>query len=406
MKEYEDEMLDEPEDGSETSVTINSRKERIKSGLHFTRFVLMLIMIVAALILLFSNRDNINVDNLRRLAAKIDIGVSSVKNTDNAVIDYDYNSSAVTAVYKDGIARVTGENLVIMDNMGNQFQSVLTGFNTPALITTKKYVIAYDCGGNRLIVTNSFTVLFEKTFSDNIVSVSMNNNGYFSVITESDAYKNKLYVFSSDFREIYKISSMTRYLICADVSDDNNHIAVSSIYVKDENIIPQINYYKFNSEDAVWEHNFDDDLAIAIKIKDDGSVSALFEWGVCILDSKGNEKYRYNFENKILQAYYLGNSRHNVAVVSDSVSGNSQIHVFSDSGKTISDIDTDFNIISIDVYSDRIAVLTVNSLYVYSTSGKLLYERENKSNGMRILFSSRNAVLVVSASGAVYNLID
>ena len=97
----------EQDDLMDMSEQQGSKKERIKSKIRFSRFLLLFVAAVFALVLLFVNKDKLNADNFRRLAAKIDIGLSSDKSTDNSVIDYDYNSSGVVGVYKDGIARVT-----------------------------------------------------------------------------------------------------------------------------------------------------------------------------------------------------------------------------------------------------------------------------------------------------------
>ncbi len=378
----------------------------IKSGLRFARFVMLLMMAVCALILLFVNRDKINMDNLKRLLAKFDMGVSNVETSDNAVIDFDYDSTGTIDVYKDGLARVTSDNLVIMDNMGTQFQSMLTGYNNPAIITTDKYVLVYDRGGTRLAVTNSFTVLFETIFDDNIVYVSMNESGYFVVITESVAYKNKLTVFNSNFKEIYKINSLNRYLLCADISPDNNKIIVSSLYVKDSNSIPQLNCYKLNSEDSLWDVNYADNVAVNVVCKYDGSYAALYEWGISIVDSKGNEKYKYEFGNRILQNYYIDQGKNNIVIMSDSISGNSELLAFNNNGKTISTINFDNNVLSIDIMGDRISVLTRDEVLLYSISGKLISKRENSNDGTKVLFSDKNSVLSISASSAVYNVLD
>ena len=154
--EFEVEQFD-IDDQTETQMT---KTEKVKSGLRFARFLLLLIMVLAALVLLFANKDKINSDNFKRLFAKIDIGMSSAEQSDNSIIGFDYDANSVIGVYKDGIARVTSDSLSIIDNIGTQFQNVLTGFNSPALITTDKYVLTYDRGGNKLIVTNSFAVLY------------------------------------------------------------------------------------------------------------------------------------------------------------------------------------------------------------------------------------------------------
>lgn len=382
-----------------------SKKEKVKSGIRFTRFLLLLIMVLAALILLFANKDKINADNFRRLAAKIDIGISSVESTDKSLISFDYDSDSVIDVYKDGIARVTSDNLAIIDNIGTQFQSVLTGFNRPALITTDKYVLTYDRGGKRLIVTNSFTVLFEKSFEDNIVCVSMNDNGWFAVVTESEAYKNKLTVYNSSFEEVYKINSMTRYILSTDISNDNKHIVVSSVYAKDENITPQLNYYKLSSEESLWNVDFEKSVAVSVVAKDDGSVAALFEWGVCILDSKGKEKYRYEFSNKMLQTFNIERGRYNTVIISESTSGDSEILVFDNNGKQVANQKTDYTALSVDMESDRLAVISFENMYIYTASGKLIMQRENPNDATHILFSDKNSFLSVGSSGVVFNVI-
>lgn len=389
----------------EQEINQSDEKEKVKTGIRFIRFLLLLVMVLSALVLLFANKDKLNIDNFKRLASKIDLGVSSSEKTDMSRIEFDYNSEGVIGVYKDGIARVTGDNLSIIDNMGTQFQSVLTGFTNPAMITTSKYVLTYDRGGNKLIITNSFSVLFEKAFEDNIVDVSMNDSGYFIVITESKAYKNKLMVFDSDFKEIYIINSMSRYIISADISNDNKHLALSCLNVKDSNVIPQIMYYKINEEESLWTCDFEENVAVSVKAKDDGSVCAVFEWGICIFDSKGKEKYRYEFGNKILQCCYIDDGKYNVVVLSESLNGNSEIYVFDGNGKKISDTITDYNALSVDMNSDRIAVASFEKLYVYTATGKIVDERENPNDADAVLFSDKDSVLTISSSDVVYNVI-
>ena len=62
----------------------DSKKEKIKSKIRFARFLLLFVAAVFAIVLLFINKDKLNADNFRRLAAKIDIGFSSDKSEDNS----------------------------------------------------------------------------------------------------------------------------------------------------------------------------------------------------------------------------------------------------------------------------------------------------------------------------------
>ncbi len=379
---------------------------RLKTTLRFIRFLMLFAAVIAALVVLLVNRDKLNSDNFKRLLAKIDIGMSSDRSLEGSVIDFDYNSSGSVAAFKDGVARVTSDTLVIMDNAGSQFQSVVTGFNEPALLTTDKYVMTYDRGGKRLIITNSFAVLFDHSFEDNIVTAAMNDSGCFAVVTESEAYKNKLIVFDSSFNEIYRINSMSRYILAVGLSEDGKHAAVSSYYVENDNMTPQINYYKFNSETAQWTSEYEQSVAVDIACRSDGTVAALFEWGVSVVDSKGREKCRYEFGSRIPQAYRLGDDKYNAVASGDSKNGSSTVTVFDSGGRTLSETDVGATVLSLDLHGDRMAVLTAEKVLIYTVSGKLICEKENESDGSQIIFSGKNAVLVVSGSDIVYNLID
>jgi hypothetical protein len=381
--------------------------ERPKSALRFARYLLLLIMVTMALLFIFTNKDKINMDNFRRLLAKIDIGISLGSEIDDTQIDFEYRENSVTRVYKDGIARLTGERLSIMDNRGTQFLNVLSGFEQPQLIANNKYVLAYDSGGTELIVTNSFAVLFEKTFSDKIINASMNDSGYFAVVTQSDGYKSSVYVFNSKFEEIFKWDSLSRYIVDVEVAHNNDAIAVSTLYSEGEAIMPQINYFEFSDENITWSVDFDETVSPAISCKSDGTICAIFEWGVCFIDNKGREKSRYQFEQNLVQNFDIDDEKYNAFVLSHSVSGNSTLVVLDNNGIMISSTEIDEYIKSVDVMGDKVALLSTNNVMALNIlSGKISWQRENSSNGVDVFFSDKSSVLVVSEISAVYNIIN
>ena len=364
-------------------------------------------MVTMALLFIFTNKDKINMDNFRRLLAKIDIGISLGSEIDDTQIDFEYRENSVTSVYKDGIARLTGERLSIMDNRGTQFLNVLSGFEQPQLIANNKYVLAYDSGGTELIVTNSFAVLFEKTFSDKIINASMNDSGYFAVVTQSDGYKSSVYVFNSKFEEIFKWDSLSRYIVDVEVAHNNDAIAVSTLYSEGEAIMPQINYFEFSDENISWSVDFDETVSPAISCKSDGTVCAIFEWGVCFIDNKGREKSRYQFEQNLVQNFDIDDEKYNAFVLSHSVSGNSTLVVLDNNGIMISSTEIDEYIKSVDVMGDKVALLSANNVMALNIlSGKISWQRENSSNGVDVFFSDKSSVLVVSEISAVYNIIN
>ena len=199
---------------------------------------------------------------------------------------------------------------------------------------------------------------------------------------------------------------MTRYILDVDISADNKYAIVSSYYIEGENATPQINCFRFDKSESVWNHDFDGSVAVDVKYESNGSVIALFEWGISILDSKGNEKNRIEFSSKIPQAYCFSGGKYNAIALGESKNGASQISVFDNNGKTVGNIELDSTALSVAVSGDRVAVLTRTHIRVYTALGNVVFERDNKNDGTKIVFSDKNSVLVVSDSDIVYNLVN
>ena len=232
----------------------------------------------------------------------------------------------------------------------------------------------------------------------------MNDSGFIAVVTQSEAYKNHVFVFDSSFKEVYKINSLTRYIVDVDVSSDSKRIVVSSVYSEKERLVPQVNSYALSSEKVQWTANFSDSVAVDVCLKSDGSTVALFDWGFCFLNKDGKEMKRFEFENNILQHYVINKGKTNVAVISGSQNGTSKVVVLNNEGERLSAFDFDFSVLSVDAFSDRITFLSAGDIYLYNSKGKMLSKRKSDGVVDEIYFSDSNAVVTVGASHVVYNI--
>lgn len=372
-----------------------------KSTIKFIRYLLLLIMVMVALIFLFANRDQINGDNFRRLVAKINIGFSATGSADGEV-HFDTASSGETVVYKDGFAHATVEKLIVTDKNGTEFQNTQLGFRNPVLTANNRYIFIYDSGGTGLMVADSFSVLFEKQMEDPIISAKMNRNGSIVVVTEGDGYLAKVYVFDASFKEIYRYRSLNRYILDAVVSADNKGLAVSAMNIEGANIVPEIMYFKLSKEAVQWTVSFEESPCVDIAMKDDGTICALFKWGMVSLSNKGKELGRYQLDSQALQCYSLADDNENIFVVSAAENGHGTVVICNEKGKVEKTITLDHYVIALDYYNGRIAVLGNQMAGVYNRSGKLLWEGQPE-RATDIALMGRNAVVVVSETKCVYN---
>ena len=390
MRRREDEYYEEEQQEASSS--------RPKSTIKYIRYLLLLVMVMVALILLFSNREQISGDNFRRLMAKINLGVSS-----GAVESGKLQLGAGdTVVYKDGFAHVSVEKLIITDKNGTEFQNTKLGYRAPCISANNRYVLVYDSDGAGLMVADSFSVLFEKQMEDNIITARMNKDGYLVVVTEGDGFLAKVYVFDSSYKEIYRYRSLNRYIIDAAVSADNKSVYLSAMNSSKSDISSEILCFKLNKEEVQWSVSFDQSPCVRLMVKENGTVCGLFSWGMVSLNTKGKELGRYSFENQVLQCYSMDDSSRNIFVVSATDNSDAKVIVCNEKGKIKETIDLEYYAVDVDYSDGRIAILGNMKCAVFNRNGKQIWEG-NTETAEEIFFMDKNAVVVVSETDCVYN---
>lgn len=372
--------------------------------LRFTRYLLLCILVISIAVTIVKNRDSFNVDNLRRLFAKIDIGISYRGDVDGKQVELSYADDSSVATFKDGMAYLTPSKLTIMDNLGTVFMATETGFTHPELVASDKYCIAFDRGGNHLIVTNSFAVVFDITFKESISYVSLNSVGYLAVITTGGGYKNTLYVYDSSFKEIYVWHSNDRYLLSVAVSTDRKNAALSCYNVKDAANVPELVGLKFDSEEIAWNMPLDHGLPLDIRYKNSSLIAAVHTDALVFYNSKGKTENTYEFEKSFLQHFRLDHPDFTVLVSAAGRRGNSTVYVVNNRGKVTATHECDTMIEAMDLKQDKIAMITDEKVLVCSSaSGKTVFEKESLTNAQTVCFGGKNCVLDIYKTYAVYN---
>ena len=407
-EEYDEEFDDEEEevqDGEERAVSKKFLK-RSRFALRFGRYSLLAVLAVFLIGFLIANRDNISIDNLRRLFAKIDVNVTASSGGADAPIPFDFDSDAVVGTFKDGLVRLTPSRLTIMDSRGTEFFTTNTGFSAPRLLTTGRFVIAYDCGGNRLVVTNSFSVVFEKTLEEPILTVTANEKGHIAVITMGDRHKNTLHIFGNRFEEIFTWQSAERYLLSAALSAGGDRVALSCYNTADAGNNAEIVCIRTGKDEIYWETPVSS-LPIAISYKDGSTLAALFSDRLAFYGGKGKEENVWSLAHNFIQKFDLSPENRSVLVLSDGKLGDSVIYTVDNKGKALQETALETLVSDLDVRDDKVAALGENETIILSLSSlRITHRMENEGNIRKVRLGHGNVLFDIYATKAVYNNIE
>ncbi|MBQ3085233.1 MAG: hypothetical protein IJC46_07290 [Clostridia bacterium] len=401
MRKEEDEILEEI---AEEEKNEKAKDSRSRLTLRYVRYLLLLIMVMVSLIFLFANRDQITTDNFRRLMAKINMTFSASVE-DNGEVLFETANKGQTVVFKDGFAHATVEKLVVTDRAGSEFQSSRLGYRNPILMANDRYVMAYDSGGTGVMIADSFSVLFEATMDNNIITADMAADGSLVVVTEGDGYLSKIYVYNSSFKEVYNYKSLNRYVLDAALSPKGDALAVACMNIDGAEIVSEILYFKLSEESMQWNTTFGEDPCVDLTIKGNGNICGLFEWGMVSLDDDGKEQGRFDMQNQSLQCYSMKDSICNVFVLSAAENGDGTVYVCDENGAEMYQISLDFYAVKIDYVQGNVAVLGNQASRVFDSEGKALWS-DVPERAVDIMLMGKSTVVVVSDMKCVYNKID
>lgn len=370
--------------------------------LRFFRYLLLCILVLWLSLTVILNRDNINMDNLRRLFAKIDIGVSSAKEEDGTQIELTYEEDVRVASFKDGLAHLTPSELTVLDNQGTVFLKAQTGFGSPDLLTSDRYIVCYDRGGNKILVTNSFAVVFEKKMPEKISYVTMSEQNYLAVITTGSGYKNSLYVYDSSFEEVFVWHSNERYLLSAAVSPDKKTVALTCYNVKEGNNTPELVGIHLDEEQIAWETQLTG-LPLDVCYKSGDNIALLYSDHLEFLNGKGKSERTYTFEKNFLQGFVF-DSEHTVLLLSGSKRGDSTLYSINDRGKESAVYEVGSCVLGLDVRENRVALLDGENVCVYSLASKRVIDERKAPPGVQsVSFAGKNCLLDIYGTYCVYN---
>ncbi len=172
------------------------------------------------------------------------------------------------------IGIIAKNRLTIYNNKGVEENSLSMSISNPIIDTNEKFAVIAEENGSKFYVINSTSLLFQGKIDGKISKISINKNGYISIIASNSTYNSILIVYDNDNNELFKTFFNSTYAICSYISDTNNYIAVGEIDYSGtviKSIVDIVdmktakNVYKFNSPDNEILTNIcysDKDIAI------------------------------------------------------------------------------------------------------------------------------------------------
>lgn len=154
------------------------------------------------------------------------------------------------------IGIIAKNKLSIYNAKGNIENSFSINISSPIIDTNEKFAIIAEKNGNKFYVVNSTSLLFQQKIDGKINKISINKNGYISIIASNSTYNSIIIVYDNDNNELFKTFLPSTYAIHSCISDSNNYLAVGEVNyngtviksnIRIINVSSAKTYYEFSS---------------------------------------------------------------------------------------------------------------------------------------------------------------
>ena len=292
-------------------------------------------------------------------------GLFSDGEDSGAVQPYTYETGARQAFAADGenIAVATTTGLQLLDGSGYTVSRQVFSMSQPAVSAGGGVFAFYDVGGTALRVAYADGEITDMDTDSTIISVSVNDSGYLTTVTETAGYKSLVTVYDSELSAVYKWYSGTGYALSAQVSPDNKSLAVACAGAAGGTV----HLFSLSSETEKASLTSADELFLQLHWFSGSRLCAISETRVLFFDSSGQDTAEYIFDGKYLTNFQLDGTDFIALHLSRYRTGTAGVLVtLSSAGSELGSIEVQKDIQSMDVRNERVLVLYSDSLVRYS----------------------------------------
>ena len=206
---------------------------------------ILIVLVFARYITDKSFRDFIDIKFLGKQVTENNLNFIEINSEDNPTC----------FAYDNHIGVIAKNELTIYNNKGEEENSLSINISNPIIETNDKFVVIAEKDGDRFYVVNSTSLLFQNKIDGKISRISINKNGYISVIASNSTYNSIVIVYDNDNNELFKKFFQSTYAMCSYISNTNNYVAIGEVDYSGTVIKSYVNIVDMKSAESAYEFN-------------------------------------------------------------------------------------------------------------------------------------------------------
>ena len=199
----------------------NSDEEKT---LNKKKVIISVIISIIAIFIVTIYITYVSNSNFRNFMDKY-ILLKSVSENNLPYINIDSEKNIHTYAYYNYVTILENNKLLLYNSSGNEVDSLEINISSPIFASQDKYLVIAEKNQQKVYLIKDKKIVWEKEVEGQISRVSVNENGYVSVVVSGTSYKSVIITYSEDGGEVFKTFLSNTVAVDVDISNDNKYLS-------------------------------------------------------------------------------------------------------------------------------------------------------------------------------------
>jgi len=238
----------------------------------------------------------------------------------------------------------------------------------PAITEAGGNFLAYDIGGFALRVFSALQLYSSIETESEIVSASINKNGWFCVVTQqSGGYRCTVTVYNGIGVAVYKVYLRSGFVLSAHLSPDNKNLAILNLTSTGS----RITFYKGIDTDVVepdYFYDLPDGLIIDIRFISSEDILAVSMNDLQLIDITGSGTVINSFSDKRLGGYTISDKFIALHLYDYGIGYSGRLVSLGYNGTILGEMDLNYEIFSMASFGDSLTILRSDGIAFFDVN--------------------------------------
>lgn len=368
---------------------LNIRRIIITSGIS------LLILIVIILIILYSANKS-----FRNFMDKYVLMKNVMENAVTAIPIEESQTNLVYA-YDKYIAILSQNKLRGYNSYGKQEYELDVEITNPVVDTNNRFLLIAELDKQKIYLIESNSIKWEKSLEGNISRVSVNKNGYVSVVLTGTTYKSIIQTIDYYGNNMFKTYLSNSLVVDTDISLDNKYLSFAEISTNGTMLKSMIKNIQIqNSEETRTISNLTDprdSIILNLKYQDGNRLICMYDDSIKIMQN-GAEEELMSLNEKEQKIVFAGaeltNYSYRITEKSSLLNTKSTVEIINVLTKKINLYELDSVVKEVYAYNERIALNLGSEVHFIGMNGWLIKKYISSQEVRKIVMADNFAGIV------------